>query len=82
MGEAAAGQHHAAAGADPHLALCGVDQGAADPAVFLQQLAGTAPGVDRDAQVQGRLGQPCRQRIAAGDVDAAAVQRQFLDMGG
>ena len=82
MGEAAAGQHHAAPRLDPLRALRPADQGADHPAVLQQQLAGGGTGVDRDAQIQRRLGQARGQRVAAGHVDAAAVEEQLLDMGG
>ena len=82
MRKAAAGQHHAVAGA---YGLVPFGRSSPHP-------HGTVPlhpyplrsmaGEDRNPQVQRRLGQPGGQGIAAGDLDATAVQGQFLQVGG
>ena len=45
-----------------------------------QELFHGAAGQDGNVQVQRRLGQPCGQRIAAGHMDTALVQRQLFEV--
>ncbi len=73
-------QHHAFARANDALAIGPGDARSDHTTVFHQQLARGRGGVDRNLQVQRRLGQPRRQRIATGHQHAAPVEHQFLDV--
>lgn len=78
--KASASEHHAVAGADFALTTFAAHQHADHLAVLGQHPLGRCRGQDRNAQVQRRFGQTRCQRIAAGHVDGALVERQFLEV--
>ena len=76
----AAGQHHAVPRFEGDETLGALGAHAAHPAVAGDQFLDGGSGVDGDAQIERRLGQAGGQRVAAGDLDAAPIEQQFLEV--
>jgi len=75
--KAAAGQHHAAAGAHFQLALRGMQHRADHAPAFHDEALRRAAGADVHAPLQRRGGQRGHQRIAIDQAHAPAVQQQI-----
>ena len=71
--EAAARQHHAATGPDPHRPAVALHPGADHRAAFGEQFARRRGQPYRDVEVHRGPRQPTRERIAVGERHAAAV---------
>ena len=80
MRKAAAGEDHAALCINANLAPVALDDGAAHRAVVADQFAHRRRQPQRDLQIERRFGEPSGQRIAVGEVHAAAMANHVDEM--